>query len=65
MLGGTGDIRIIGGFVIWIFKGFKGSLKECIDNYSFAFIVGIITILVIAFLCFNFYEEFKSLLLSK
>ncbi len=61
MLGGTGDIRIIGGFVIWFFKGFKGSLKECIDNYTLAFIVGIITILIIAFLCFIFYGDFKSL----
>jgi len=61
MLGGTGDIRIIGGFVIWVFKGFKGSLKECINNYTPAFVVGLITILIIAFLSFNFYEDFKNL----
>ncbi|GEC73614.1 hypothetical protein SAMN05443543_10811 [Flavobacterium flevense] len=61
MLGGTGDIRIIGGFVIWVFKGFKGSLKECINNYTSAFVVGLIMIFIIAFLCFNFYEDFKNL----
>ncbi len=61
MLGGTGDIRIIGGFVIWVFKGFKGSLKERINNYTPSFVVGLITILIIAFLSFNFYENFKNL----
>lgn len=58
MLGGTGDIRIIGGFVIWVFKGFKGTLKECINNYTQAFIVGVIVIIIVAFLCFNFYNSF-------
>ena len=54
-------IKLVGGFVIWGFKGFKGSLKECINNYTPAFIVGFIAILIIAFLCLNFYDNIKNL----
>jgi hypothetical protein len=58
MLGDMGHIRIIGGIVIWVLKGFKVPLKECVNDYTFAFIIGIITILIIAFLCFYLDSSF-------
>jgi hypothetical protein len=54
----AGHIRLVGGFVIWVFNGFKVPLKECSRNYIRSFIIGLITILVIAFLCFYFYAKF-------
>lgn len=54
-------IRLVGGFVMWIFKGFKTPLKSCINDYTYSFIIGVMTILIVAFLCFNFYEDFKCL----
>jgi hypothetical protein len=51
-------IRIVGGFVIWIFKGFKVPLKDCIKNYFYSFIIGFITILVVAYLCLFIYSRF-------
>lgn len=53
MGGGYYHIRLVGGIVVWVFKGFKGSLKESID-YGPTFTLGFIIILVIAFLCFYF-----------
>ncbi len=55
---GTLNIRFVGGVVIWVFKGFKVPLKECINDYTFAFIVGVIAILIITFSCFYFYDKF-------
>jgi uncharacterized Tic20 family protein len=40
-------IRLIGGVVIWVFKGFKTSFKDCINNFTLSFIIGIITILIL------------------
>lgn len=51
-------IRLVGGFVIWVFNGFKVPLKECLKNYTHSFIIGVFTILIIAFLCFYFYDKF-------
>ncbi|WP_298392529.1 hypothetical protein [Flavobacterium sp.] len=42
------DIRFLGGFVIWIFKGFKGSLQKSVDNnYIISFVVGLITVIIV------------------
>jgi hypothetical protein len=57
MFGGIGDMKVIGGFVIWSFKGFKGSFNECITNYKNSYLVGIITVLIVAFLCIYFYDK--------
>ena len=52
-MGGTYHIRLIGGIVVWAFKGFKGSLKESID-YGPTFTLGIVIILAVAYFCFYF-----------
>jgi hypothetical protein len=52
-------IRLVGGFVIWFFKGFKIPLKDCMKNYAYSFIIGFISILIIAYLCFYFYDNSK------
>ena len=56
-MGGTYNIRLIGGIVIWIFKGFKTSLKDCINDFTNSFIVGIITILVLFYFGIYLYSE--------
>lgn len=48
-------IRLVGGFVIWIFKGCKVPLKDCINNFVYSFIIGVITILIVAYFIFYFY----------
>ena len=39
-------IRTIGAFVMWSLKGFKGSFKNQM-NFALAFLVGVITILIV------------------
>ena len=53
---GTYHVRLIGGVVIWGFKGFKTPLKNCINDFTFSFIIGIITILIVFYLCIYFYR---------
>jgi len=50
MSGGIYYLRLVGGIVIWIFKGFKNPLKECIDKNQYAVGIGILAILVIAYI---------------
>jgi hypothetical protein len=40
-------IRTIGAFVMWCFRGFKGSFKSQMNNFALAFLVGTITILIV------------------
>lgn len=47
---GTYHVRLIGGVVIWGFKGFKTPLMDCINDFTFSFIIGIITILIVFYL---------------
>jgi|GEM_PF-2271147 len=50
------DIRFLGGFVIWIFKGFKGSFQKSVDNnYSISFVVGLITIFIVFIIFYLLY----------
>lgn len=51
-------IRIVGGFVIWFFKGFKIPLKDCMKNYVYSFIIGFITILVVVYLSLYIHSRF-------
>lgn len=55
-MGGTLNIRYIGGLIIWIINGFKIPLKDCVNNYISAFLVGIITILIVSFTCIYFWK---------
>ena len=56
-MGGTYHIRLIGGIVIWAFKGFRISLKDCINDFTNSFIVGIIIILVLFYFGIYLYSE--------
>lgn len=44
-MGAFGNIEDLGALVIWFFKGFRGSFKDCKKGYS-ALIVGIGVILL-------------------
>jgi len=55
MSGGIYYIRLVGGIVIWLLKRFKVPLKDCIHKGKNAVEVGVITILLIAYIIFLFY----------
>lgn len=48
-------IRIIGGFVIWSLRRFKGSIKDSMSNYVLAFLVGALTVLIVFILSIYLY----------
>ncbi|WP_181161619.1 hypothetical protein [Flavobacterium sp. GSA192] len=54
---GTYNVRLIGGIVIWAVRGFKTSLKDCINDFTNSFIVGLITILVFFYFGIYVYSE--------
>jgi hypothetical protein len=43
-----GDLKMLGGFVLWILSNKSKSFKEC-KNHKFAFEIGIISVLVITY----------------
>ncbi|HLV51500.1 MAG TPA: hypothetical protein VKY44_06055 [Flavobacterium sp.] len=53
MGGGIYYIRLVGGALIWISIGFKGSLKECVDKSEYAVELGFFAIFVSAYVIFN------------
>ena len=53
MSGGIYYLRLIGGIVIWLAKGFKTPLKECIDNEQYAGEIGFASIILIAYTLFH------------
>lgn len=49
-MGSPQGIRILGGIIIWLFKGLKVPLNDCINKNKNAFVVGCIVILVAIYL---------------
>jgi len=43
---GRGDIKDLGGFLIWTFKGFKGSYKESRQT-KFSLIIGVLFVIFV------------------
>lgn len=54
-MGSIHGIRILGGIIIWIFRGFKVPLKDCINKSKYAVEIGIFTILLTAYILFNWW----------
>jgi len=52
---GRGDIKDLGGFLVWMFKGFKGSYKESRQT-NFSLIVGVIFLIFIVLLLKYFFN---------
>jgi hypothetical protein len=57
---GTYHVRLIGGVVIWGLKGFKTPFKDCVNDFAFSFIIGIITILVVFYSIIYCYSASKK-----
>ena len=54
-MGSLHGIRIVGGMTIWLFKGFKVPLKDCINKSKYAIEIGTITVLVVTYIIVLFY----------
>lgn len=50
-------VRLIGGIVIWTVRGFKTSLKDCMNDFTNSFIIGLITILIVFYFGIYLYSE--------